>query len=75
MRIACQPRRLALSAGVLLAALLMAAAPARAEDVGHKIIRLCAEGKSLSGFPPSAYAKALKEISPTTEEYSANAAS
>jgi hypothetical protein len=70
MRIACQPRRLALSACALLAALLMAAAPARAEDVGHKIIRLCAEGKSLSGYPPSAYAKALKEISPTTEEYS-----
>jgi len=48
----------------------MTAAPARADDVGHKIIRLCAEGKSLAGFPPSAYAKALKEISPTTEEYS-----
>jgi hypothetical protein len=70
MRIACQPRRLALSACVLLAAMLTVAAPARAEDVGHKIIRLCAEGKSLSGYPPSAYAKALKEISPTTEEYS-----
>ncbi len=70
MRIACQPRRLAFSACALLAAILMAAAPARAEDAGHKIIRLCAEGKSLSGYPPSAYAKALKEISPTTEEYS-----
>jgi hypothetical protein len=46
------------------------AAPARADDTGHKIIRLCAEGKPLGGFPPSAYAKALKEISPTTEEYS-----
>jgi hypothetical protein len=70
MRIACLPRRLATSAGVLLAAMLMAVAPARAEDVGHKIIRLCAEGKSLAGYPPGAYAKALKEISPTTEEYS-----
>jgi len=50
--------------------MLMFATPARAEDVGHKIIRLCAEGQSLSGYPPSAYAKALKEISPTTEEYS-----
>jgi hypothetical protein len=70
MRIACQPRRLATTAAVLLAAMLMAAAPARAEDVGHKIIRLCAEGKSLAGYPQSAYSKALKEISPTTEEYS-----
>ncbi len=69
MRIPRPSRRLAPCAGVLLA-LLLAAAPARADDVGHKIIRLCAEGKSLSGFPPSAYAKALKEISATTEEYS-----
>ena len=69
MRIPRPPRRLLPCAGVLLV-LLMAAAPARADDVGHKIIRLCAEGKSLSGFPPSAYAKALKEISATTEEYS-----
>jgi hypothetical protein len=69
MRIPRLHRRLAPCAGVLLV-LLLAAAPARADDVGHKIIRLCAEGKSLAGFPPSAYAKALKEISPTTEEYS-----
>ncbi|HEV3046755.1 MAG TPA: hypothetical protein VGY13_05280, partial [Solirubrobacteraceae bacterium] len=69
MRIPRPSRRLAPCAGVLLA-LLLAAAPAHADDVGHKIIRLCAEGKSLSGFPPSAYAKALKEISATTEEYS-----
>ncbi len=69
MRIPRPHRRLAPCAGVLLA-LLLAAAPARADDVGHKIIRLCAEGKSLAGFPPSAYAKALKEISATTEEYS-----
>ncbi len=62
--------RISAVAGATLAAVLLAAAPARAEDVGHKIIRLCAEGKSLAGFPPSAYAKALKEISATTEEYS-----
>jgi len=68
MRIPRPNRRLVPCAGVLLA-LLGAAAPARADD-GHKIIRLCAEGKSLAGFPPSAYAKALKEISATTEEYS-----
>jgi hypothetical protein len=48
---------------------LATATPAQAEDVGHKIIRLCTTGKSLAGFPPSAYAKALKEISATTEEY------
>ncbi len=53
----------------MLAATMLAAAPAHAEDVGHKIIRLCAQAKSISGFPPSAYAKALKEISATTEEY------
>jgi hypothetical protein len=63
-------RRLAPSVGALLVTLLLAAAPAQAQDVGHKIIRLCAEGKSLAGYPPSAYAKALKEISATTEEYS-----
>jgi hypothetical protein len=56
--------------GLLLTTVLLLAAPARAEDVGHKIIRLCATGKSLAGYPPSAYAKALKEISATTEEYS-----
>ncbi len=55
---------------LLLAAALALPSTAAAEDSGHKIIRLCAEGKSLSGFPSSAYAKALKEISATTEEYS-----
>jgi hypothetical protein len=68
MRIPRPPRRLWPCAGVLLA-LLLAATPASADE-GHKIIRLCAEGKSLSGFPPSAYSQALKEISATTEEYS-----
>jgi hypothetical protein len=70
MRIARPHRRLAPSAGALLVTLLIAATPAQAQDIGHKIIRLCAEGKSLAGYPPSAYAKALKEISATTEEYS-----
>ena len=50
--------------------MLMAAAPARAEDVGDKIIRRCTHGKSLTGFSPSAYAKALKELPPDVEEYS-----
>jgi hypothetical protein len=70
MRIACLQRRIAPAVGILVAALLFAAPAAQAQDVGQKIIRLCAEGKSLAGFPPSAYAKALKEISATTEEYS-----
>jgi hypothetical protein len=70
MRIPRLQRHLAPTVGLLLTAVLLFAAPARAEDVGHKIIRLCATGKSLAGFPPSAYAKALKEISATTEEYS-----
>jgi hypothetical protein len=70
MRIARPHRRLAPAAGILLATLLIAAPPAQGQDVGQKIIRLCAEGKSLAGYPPSAYAKALKEISATTEEYS-----
>lgn len=53
-----------------IAALLLAAAPAHAENVGEKIIKLCTSGRSLAGYPPSAYAKALSEISATTEEYS-----
>ena len=70
MRIPRLQTRLATCLVVMLAAAASVPATAAAEDVGHKIIRLCGEGKSLSGFPPSAYAKALKEISPTTEEYS-----
>jgi hypothetical protein len=70
MRIPRLQRHLAPTVGLLLTAMLLLASPARAEDVGHKIIRLCATGKSLAGYPPSAYAKALKEISATTEEYS-----
>ena len=53
-----------------VSALLLVAAPAHAENVGQKIIKLCTSGKSLAGYPPSAYAKALNEISATTEEYS-----
>jgi hypothetical protein len=70
MRIPRLQRRLAPTVVLLLTVALATASPARADDPGHKIIRLCAEGKSLAGFPPSAYAKALKEISATTEEYS-----
>jgi hypothetical protein len=70
MRIACLQRRIAPAVGILVAALFFAAPAAQAQDAGQKIIRLCAEGKSLAGFPPGDYAKALKEISATTEEYS-----
>jgi hypothetical protein len=70
MRIRRLQRRLVPLAAALTAIALTAAPAAHAEDVGHKLIRACAEGKSLSGYPPSAYAKALKEISATTEEYS-----
>jgi hypothetical protein len=69
VRIAAPNRRLVLVLG-LLSALLLSASPAAQADVGQKIIRLCAQGKSLAGYPPSDYAKALKEISATTEEYS-----
>ena len=71
MRDRRQPRRRLPPASLLVAATLAALpAAARAEDVGHKIIRACATGQSLAGYPQSAYAKALKEISATTEEYS-----
>jgi hypothetical protein len=72
VRFAAPQRRFAriLGLAVATAAFAFAGAPAAQADVGQKIIRLCAEGKSLAGYPPSAYAKALKEISATTEEYS-----
>lgn len=70
MGTATHPRRLAAIVAAALSALLLAAAPAHAENVGQKIIRLCTSGQSLAGYPPSAYAKALSEISATTEEYS-----
>ena len=69
MRVPRPQRRLAPTLGLLVAVVLSIATPALA-DVGHTIIRRCTTGKSLSGFPPSAYAQALKEISATTEEYS-----
>jgi hypothetical protein len=70
VRIAASKRRIAPVLGLLAAVLLVCASPAAQADVGQKIIRLCAQGKSLAGFPPGDYAKALKEISATTEEYS-----
>ncbi len=70
MRIPRLQRRLAPTVVLLLTVALTLPSAAQAQDAGHKIIRLCAEGKSLAGFPPGDYAKALKEISATTEEYS-----
>jgi hypothetical protein len=59
--------RLALPAA-LLAGTLAIAAPANA-DIGETIIQRCTHGKSLSGFPQSAYTRALKELSADAEEY------
>lgn len=62
-------RKLAPTVGILVAAVLCAAGPAQA-DVGQTIIRRCAEGKSVRGYTRGDYAKALKEMSTTTAEYS-----
>ena len=70
MRVPRLHKRLAPSVGLLMAAAALCWAPPAGADVGQQIIRLCAEGRSLRGFPPSAYAKALKEMSATTQEYS-----
>jgi hypothetical protein len=55
--------------GVLVAVMLLGGAAARA-DAGHTIVQRCAKNQSLAGFPPGAYAQALKDLSATTEEYS-----
>ncbi len=44
-------------------------APAARADVGETIIQRCTHGESLSGFPPRAYSRALKELSADAEEY------
>jgi hypothetical protein len=54
----------------LVAVLLLAFAPAARADVGETIIDHCTHGESLAGFSQSDYAKALKELSAGTEEYS-----
>jgi hypothetical protein len=50
--------------------LLALSAPAYATNVGEKIILRCTHKKSLSGFSPSAYRQALKEVEADLEEYS-----
>jgi hypothetical protein len=59
--------RLALLA-LMLAVAFSCASVARA-DVGETIIQRCTHQKPLGGFSPSAYSKALKELSADTEEY------
>jgi hypothetical protein len=59
--------RLALLA-LMLAVVLPCADVARA-DVGETIIQRCTHQQPLGGFSPSAYGKALKELSADTEEY------
>ncbi len=44
-------------------------APAARADIGEKIILRCTHKESLSGFPPQAYSRALKELSADAEEY------
>lgn len=53
---------------VVLAMALIPCAPALA-DTGETIIQRCTHGESLSGFPPRAYSRALKELSADAEEY------
>ena len=69
MRVLSHQRPLAVLAGLVAAAALSFAPPAMADE-GHKIVQACLEGHSLSGFKQSAYSRALKELSATTEEYS-----
>ena len=69
MRVIRLPTRLGRALGLLVALALTIAVPAQA-DVGETIILRCTHNQSLSGFSQSAYAKALKELSADTEEYS-----
>jgi len=60
--------RPALFAALAAIAVLAGATSARA-DVGETIIQRCTHGQSLAGFPPSAYGRALGELSADAEEY------
>jgi hypothetical protein len=74
MRIARPESRSTRDRPVLLIAIMavaaLALAPAAHADIGETIILRCTHEQSLSGFSQSAYAKALKELSADTEEYS-----
>jgi hypothetical protein len=54
---------------VVLAMVALLTAPAARADIGEKIILRCTHKESLSGFPPQAYSRALKELSADAEEY------
>ncbi len=69
MRITAKPKRALMALCATALALLTPVAAARADDA-HKILDRCGHAESIAGFPPSAYAKALKDISATSEEYS-----
>jgi hypothetical protein len=70
MRTTSKPLRALAALCTAAVALLGPVAAAHAEDDAHEILRRCGHAESIAGFPPSAYAKALKDISATTEEYS-----
>jgi hypothetical protein len=69
MRVPRPERRAALWAG-LLATLALSVAPLAQADIGGTIIEHCLRAESLAGYSQSAYRKALKELSATSEEYS-----
>jgi hypothetical protein len=55
---------------LMLAFAFAAGVPAVARaDIGETIILRCTHGESLSGFTPSQYARALKELTADAEEY------
>ena len=61
-----RPGLLALVFAIVLMGATAAAAPA---DIGETIVLRCTHQESLSGFPPRAYSRALKELSADAEEY------
>jgi hypothetical protein len=69
MKVPRLQRRLAPTVGLVMA-LALSLTPSAFGDAAHTIVQRCTHGESLAGFPPSAYAKALKDLSATTEEYS-----
>jgi hypothetical protein len=62
-------RRLA-AVTVVFVALALLVPAASSASVVQEIIERCGHGESLSGFSQSDYAKALRQLSATTEEYS-----
>jgi hypothetical protein len=54
---------------LLLTMVMLASASVARADIGETIIQRCTHGESLSGFPPRAYSRALKQLSADAEEY------